>query len=53
MKNLQIDQIERTSEREEIDVNSFRFLVDGKRVNPQSTPEMEKMIDDDRNQCYD
>ena len=34
--------------REGIDVNSFRFLVDGKRVNPLSTPEMEEdMIDDD------
>ena len=37
------------AEREDIDVNSFRFLVDGKRVNPLSTsetPEMEELIDD-------
>ena len=37
------------AEREGIDVNSFRFLVDGKRVNPLSTPEtpeMEELIDD-------
>ena len=35
------------AEREGIDVNSFRFLVDGTRVNPLSTPEMEKMMIDD------
>ena len=35
------------AEREGVDVKCLRFLVYGTRVNPLSTPEVEKMTDDD------
>jgi len=35
------------ADREGTNANSFRFVLDGKRVNPLSTPEMEGMLIND------
>jgi small ubiquitin-related modifier len=37
--------------RHGVDVNSFRFLLDGERIDPQATPKMLELEDQDQIDC--